>query len=78
MVCILPNCPEDGTPCQKRRKASIPPPRSHTGDIEYTPVLGTGNWRTDQEVVAPIDGGDMIDFNYDIDGLTVQNPRSLF
>lgn len=77
-VYILANCPEDGAPHQKRQKASIPSPRPHIGDGEYIPMLATGSWRADQEVVAPIDDDNMIDFNYDINGLTVQIPRSLF
>lgn len=68
---MLPNrCPEDGIPRQKRRKVSIPPLTPHKGDRDNIPMLAAENWRADQEVVAPMDGGDMIDLNYNIDGLT--------
>jgi hypothetical protein len=70
-VCILLNCClEDGIPRQKRRKVSIPPLTPHKGDRDDIPMLAAENWRADQEVVAPMDAGDMIDLDYNIDGLT--------
>lgn len=65
--CIHPNYPEDGIPRQKRRKVS--PPQAHIGDKEDTPMLAAEECQPDQQAVVPIDVGDMIDFNYDMDGL---------
>ena len=69
-VCTLPNCPEDGIPRQKRRKVSVPLPKSHVEDIDDIPVLAAENWRADQEIFAPVDGGDIIDLNFNIGGLS--------
>lgn len=78
---MLPNCPEDSAPRQKRRKVSISPSKLHAGDKEDKEdisMLPTENWHADQEVAAPMDGGDMFDFNYNIDGLTYLEPSFAF
>lgn len=65
---MFPNCSEDGAPRRKRRKVSISPSKSHMGHKEDIPMLPAENWHVDQEPVPPM-GGDMIDFDYNIDGL---------
>ncbi|KAG8219803.1 hypothetical protein J3R82DRAFT_776 [Butyriboletus roseoflavus] len=57
----------DGTPRQKRRKVAISPSKPHIRDQENVSMLPAENWRADQEASAPMGGGDMFDFNYDID-----------
>lgn len=41
-------------------------------------MLPAENWRADQEAVAPMDGSDMFDFNYNMDGLTYSEPSFAF
>lgn len=72
------NCSEDGTPRQKRRKVSISPPKPHTEDAEHGSTLTAEDWRADQEAIAPVDDSDMIDFNYNIDGLMYSEPSFAF
>ncbi|KAF8445927.1 hypothetical protein L210DRAFT_2943023 [Boletus edulis BED1] len=55
-----------GSPRQKRRKVSTPPPQAYMGNIDDTPMLAAENWHADQ-IAAPMDGGDMVDFDYNID-----------
>lgn len=68
----------DGTPCHKRRKVYIPPSKPYTGNVEDIPMLAAENSHADEEAAAPMDGGDMIDFNYNVDGLTYSKPSFAF
>lgn len=68
-VSMLPNCSGDDIPRQKRRKVSISPSNPYVGDKEDVSMLPAENWRTEQEAVVPMDGGGMIDFDYNIGDL---------
>ncbi|KAG9314349.1 hypothetical protein JVU11DRAFT_5141 [Chiua virens] len=57
----------DRAPPQKRRKISITPIKSRPGDVGDKSVMSTGDWRTDRKAHVLIDGGEMADFNYDIE-----------
>lgn len=73
---IATNYTEDGNLRRKRRKLSTPPMKENIGEI---PILPTEDWAVNQEGMAPVDNGpmddgDMVDFNYDMNGLTCSEP----
>ncbi|KAF8140272.1 hypothetical protein EV363DRAFT_1152517 [Boletus edulis] len=54
----------------------LPHLQAYMGNIDDTPMLAAENWHADQ-IAAPMDGGDMVDFDYNIDGLSCSKPSFL-